>query len=245
MAPSDSLTQRLSRCGLVLIIGLSTFFVTVSQATALPVPSAETGVTAYDYETQQLIAFFAGQPCPASNLCSFAEQSFPKDGGVRFGRAQAFLAPGVVPTISVYASIDDPTIGTAKAGLILSAGGRFRDNLNIVPSQCAGALNPLPAGCTSNAFFVATFTITGSASWFSPVQNDSGFVELFTSWDGDTLGAGAGFSLRQDFLSMAAFNLSMSRCWRCHFSLVCPSPSSLPSLSRQKCPTTCRMGTNF
>ena len=191
MAPSDSLTQRLSRCGLVLIIGLSTFLVSVSQATALPVPSAETGVTAYDFETQQLIAFFAGQPCPASNLCSFAEQSFPKDGGVGLGRAQALLAPGVVPTISVYASIDDPTIGTAKAGLILSAGGRFRDNLNIVPSQCAGALNPLPAGCTSNAFFVATFTITGSASWFSPVQDDSGLVELFTSWDGDTLGAGS------------------------------------------------------
>ncbi len=66
----------------------------------------------------------------------------------------------------------------------------LRDHPNIVPSQCAGALNPLPAGCTSNAFFVATFTITG----WELVQSGTGcfgLVELFTSWDGDTLGAGS------------------------------------------------------
>ena len=199
MATSNSLTQRLSRCGLVLIVGLSTVFVSVSQATALPVPSAETGVTAYDYQTQQLIEFFAGQSCPAPNLCSFAEQSILKDGGVGFGRAQAVLEPGLVPTISAYASIEDPNTGPAKAGLILAAGGRFRDNLTILPSQCVSTLNPLPAGCTDNAFFIATFSITGSASWFSPVPNDSGLVELFTSWDEDTLGAGSRLFLQTDF----------------------------------------------
>jgi hypothetical protein len=178
------------RLAFIIVASFAALIGQVAAAWALPIPLAEAAITAYHYGTGLSFAGADGQPCvgvPAAqvNTCSTVGPSvFTQGTGTAGGSATAIIQTGLRPSVDAYASIADTSTSTDKSGLIVGAGGRFSDNLTVV----------LPGA--GSGTFVAEFTITGLSSWASPIQDDSGFVEFFISYDEATLGAGTRYSLQ-------------------------------------------------